>query len=66
MSGYYLLTDHSGREVARYKTYRGAQIGIGKRNWELWAIFERDCPRETRTKETYIVYGLTYHEDKQA
>ena len=66
MSGYYLLTDHCGREVAQYKTERGAQIGVARRQRQLWAIFDRDFPPATRTRETYIVYGLTYHEDKQA
>jgi hypothetical protein len=66
VTGYYLLTDHCGREIARYKTARGASIGIGKRQRQLWATFDRDCPPETRTRETYIIYGLSYHEDKQA
>jgi hypothetical protein len=42
--GYYLLTDCTGREVARYKTTKGAEIGVARRQRQLWATFYSTYP----------------------
>jgi hypothetical protein len=44
MTGYYLLTDCNGREIARYKTARGAAIGVARRQRQLWATFYETYP----------------------
>ena len=42
--GYYLLTDCNGREVARYKTTKGAEIGVARRQRQLWETFYSTYP----------------------
>ena len=63
MSGYYLLTDCCGREVARYKTARGAEIGVARRQRQLWNAFYSTYPSGDRGGK--LVYEWRLIEDKQ-
>ena len=65
MSGYYLLTDCCGREVARYKTARGAEIGVARRNRQLWDAFYAAYPNHS-DRGGKLVWQWRLIEDKQA